>query len=56
MVLIGEGTLPCNATRGHADGVTRTVDVGTQGGVLRRPTKKLMILNSEPTDSSPDEM
>lgn len=52
VVLIADGTLPRNTwPRGIVinvypgpDGVTRAVDVRTRGGILRRPTKKLVIL------------
>ncbi|XP_073964374.1 uncharacterized protein [Choristoneura fumiferana] len=56
IVLVVDGTLPRNtwprgrviATYPGPDGVTRAVDVQTKGGVLRRPTKKLVILPTQP--------
>lgn len=56
VVLIIDGTLPRNVwPRGLVtavfpgpDGIIRAVDVRTKGGVLRRPTKKLVILPTEP--------
>ncbi|XP_037292204.1 uncharacterized protein LOC119188589 [Manduca sexta] len=53
IVRIVDGTLPRNtwvrgricATHPGPDGVTRTVDVATQGGVLRRPVKKIVLLH-----------
>ncbi|XP_037302986.1 uncharacterized protein LOC119193483, partial [Manduca sexta] len=53
VVRIVDGTLPRNtwvrgricATHPGPDGVTRTVDVATRGGVLRRPVKKIVLLH-----------
>lgn len=58
VVLIADGNLPRNtwprgriaATYPGPDGVIRAVDVRTAGGVLRRPTKKLVII---PTEAAP---
>lgn len=52
LVLVADGTLPRNTwprgvitdTYPGPDGIVRTADVRTKGGVLRRPTKKLVIL------------
>ncbi|XP_049874507.1 uncharacterized protein LOC126372702 [Pectinophora gossypiella] len=62
LVLIADGTLPRNSwPRGVVvaaypgpDGETRAVDVRTTKGILRRPTKKLVILpTSPPEDGEP---
>lgn len=52
LVLIADGTLPRNQwPRGRItavypgkDGIVRVVDVTTKGGVLRRPTRKVVLL------------
>lgn len=61
VVLIADSTLPRNiwprgvviATYPGADGVVRAADVKTKGGILRRPTKKLVILQTTQTTSLP---
>ena len=66
VVLIADGNLARNTwprglvttTYPGADGVVRAADVYTRGGVLRRPTKKLVILPENPafpaqSDASP---
>lgn len=60
LVLIADGTLPRNswprgeviATYPGPDGEVRAVDVRTNKGVLRRPTKKLVVLPVDIGDSS----
>ncbi|KAJ8706805.1 hypothetical protein PYW07_012883 [Mythimna separata] len=61
MVLIVDGTLPRNSwPRGEVvktypgpDGRTRVLDVRTSGGILRRPTRRIIVL--VPAASSPPE-
>ncbi|GBP93592.1 hypothetical protein EVAR_98436_1 [Eumeta japonica] len=56
VVLIADNTLPRNTwPRGvitaiypGTDGVTRVADVQTKNGILRRPTKKIVIIPTEP--------
>lgn len=55
IVLVADNTLPRNtwprgvvvATYPGGDGVVRAADVRTKGGILRRPTRKLVILPTE---------
>jgi hypothetical protein len=64
IVLVVDGNLPRNTwPRGRVtaiypgpDGVTRAVDVATKGGVFRRPTKKLVILPTEPENLHANEI
>ncbi|XP_037297647.1 LOW QUALITY PROTEIN: uncharacterized protein LOC115453172 [Manduca sexta] len=52
LVRIVDGNLPRNAwvrgkiiaTHPGPDGIVRTVDIATRGGVLRRPTKKVIVI------------
>ncbi|XP_063826507.1 uncharacterized protein LOC135075990 [Ostrinia nubilalis] len=65
VVLIADNTLPRNtwplgrivATYPGPDDIVRAVDVQTKGGILRRPTKKLVVLQStaEPANVLPTE-
>ncbi|KAL0839890.1 hypothetical protein ABMA28_016513 [Loxostege sticticalis] len=61
IVLIADNTLPRNtwplgritAVFPGPDGVVRAADVRTRGGILRRPTKKLVNLQIEEKDAAP---
>lgn len=61
MILIVDGNLPRNmwirgricATFPGPDGVVRTVDVTTKGGILRRPVKKIIVLPIKSGDPAP---
>ncbi|KAL0803329.1 hypothetical protein ABMA28_017183 [Loxostege sticticalis] len=61
IVLIADNTLPRNtwplgritAVYPGPDGVVRAADVRTRGGILRRPTKKLVNLQIEEKDAAP---
>lgn len=63
VVIIVDNTLPRNtwprgvitAVYPGPDGIVRTADVRTKGGILRRPAKKLIQLPTKPDVPSPEE-